>query len=78
LSCHFFEFPALNVGALAVCMIEFCRHALLINPIALAFLSKPLMASALLAAISMSSITGAADIKQFAASRTSTNPLAQF
>jgi hypothetical protein len=56
LTCHFFEFSALDVGALAVCMIKFRRQALLIYPIALAPLGKPFVASAILAAITMASV----------------------
>jgi hypothetical protein len=78
LSCHFFELSALDVGALAVSMIKSRRQALLIYPIALAFLCKPFEAAASRAAIPMTPVARATDKELFAASRTSTNLPAQF
>ena len=77
MTCHFFKLLALDIGALAVCMIELCSQALLINPIVFAPLCKPSTAAAFLAAVTMAAVARAANIKNLAASRTSANPLAK-
>jgi hypothetical protein len=77
LTCHFFELLALNIRALAVRMIELCRQALLINLIGLVSLLQPPLAAAFSVAVALAAVTGAADKKDSAASRTSANPLAK-
>jgi hypothetical protein len=77
LTCHFFELLALDIRALAVRMIEFCRQALLIDLVGLASLPQAPLAAAFLAAVVLTPVTITADKKDSAASRTSASPLAK-
>ena len=57
MTCHFFELLALDIGVLAIRMIELRRQALLINLVGLASLRKPPSAAAFLAAVTLAPIT---------------------
>lgn len=72
LTCHFFQllFSALDVCALAVGMIEFCRPARLISAVDLFALSQSGAATAMFTAVAVAAVAGAADEKYHAAFRT--------
>jgi hypothetical protein len=78
LTCHFFQFqlPALAVCSLAFGMIELRCKARLVLAVDLAALLQSRLTTAVLAAVALTAITGSADIKDDAASWTSTPSLA--
>jgi hypothetical protein len=78
LTCHFFQFQllALAVSSLAIGMIELRFKARLVLAVGLAALPQSRLMTAVLAAVALTAITGAADIKDDAASWTSTHSLA--
>lgn len=75
LTCHYFQ-PALAVSSLAIGVIELRFRARLVFSVGLAALRQSCRMSAGVAAVTLTVITGAADIKNNAASRTSTDSLA--
>jgi hypothetical protein len=76
LTCHSFQFLVLAVRLLAPGMIEHSCKARLVFAIGLAALRQSRLMTAVLAAVTLASITGAADIKDNAAFWTSTHSLA--
>jgi hypothetical protein len=72
LTCHFFKslFSALDVCALAVGMIEFCRPARLESTVACFALSQSGAVTAVFAAVAVTAIAGTANVKYDAAFRT--------
>jgi hypothetical protein len=78
LTCHFFQFQllALAVSLLVRGMIELRCIARLVFAVGLAALRQSCLMTAVLAAVTLAPITGAADIKDNAAFWTSTHSLA--
>jgi len=78
LTCHYFQFQllALVVRLLARGMIELRCKARLVFMVGLLALRQSCLMTAVLAAVTLTSITGAADIKDNAAFWTSTHSLA--
>jgi hypothetical protein len=76
LTCHFFQLLALAVSSLAIGVVELRFMARLVFPVGLAALSQSCLITAVLAAVTLTAITGAADIKDDDASWTSTHSLA--
>jgi hypothetical protein len=75
LTCHYFQL-ALAVSSLARGMIELRFKARLVFSVGLAALRQSCLMTAVFAAVTLTAITGAADIKDDTASRTSTHSLA--
>ena len=78
LTCHFLSLhpAALAVGSLAIGVIEFRRRARQVSAVGLAALRQARLTVAVGATVALAAITGAAEIEDGTASRTSTHSLA--